>query len=88
MSWAALVIANPMLPNLMTAKLGMEGGAGFGWKDMTVVKLGAQWEASHDWTLRLGYATGKQPIPASEVMFNLLAPGVIEQHVTLGGHRQ
>jgi long-chain fatty acid transport protein len=36
-------------------------------------------------TLRGGYATGKQPIPESEVFFNILAPGVIENHATIGG---
>jgi len=77
-------IGNPMMPNLMSTPLGSDGGAGFGWKDMTVVKLGTQWKAAPDWTLRAGYSTGKQPVPESEVMFNILAPGVVEQHLTLG----
>ena len=76
-------IANPLMPNLMTAALGTDNGAGFGWKDMTVFKTGAQVRAA-DWTLRGGYAYGKQPIGESEVLFNILAPGVIEQHVTAG----
>ncbi len=77
-------IGNPMIPNLMTARLGDDGGAGFGWKDVTAYKLGLQWAASPSFTLRAGYAYAKQPIPESEVLFNILAPGVIEQHVTLG----
>jgi long-chain fatty acid transport protein len=77
-------IANPLLPNLMTAPLGADGGAGFGWKDMTVYKFGLQWAATPGVTVRAGYAYGKQPIPESEVLFNILAPGVIEQHVTAG----
>jgi long-chain fatty acid transport protein len=77
-------IGNPMLPNLMTARLGDDNGAGFGWKDVTAYKLGLQWVASPGLTLRAGYAYAKQPIPESEVMFNILAPGVIEQHVTVG----
>ncbi len=77
-------IANPMLPNLMTARLGDENGAGFGWQDMTIYKFGLEWKASEALTLRAGFATGKQPIPESEVLFNILAPGVIEQHATLG----
>jgi long-chain fatty acid transport protein len=77
-------IGNPMLPNLMTARLGDDGGAGFGWKDVTAYKLGLQWVANPGLTLRAGYAYAKQPIPESEVMFNILAPGVIEQHVTVG----
>ena len=33
-------INNPMIPNIMTAPLGADNGAGFGWKDMTIVKFG------------------------------------------------
>ncbi len=64
--------------------LGGNNGIGFGWKDMTTVKLGVQYEASNDWTWRAGYSHGNQPIPESEVFFNILAPGVIEQHFTAG----
>ncbi len=77
-------IANPMLPNLTSAGLGSTGGAGFGWKDMTVVKVGYQWQSSPDWTWRVGVSHGKQPIRGSEVMFNILAPGVMETHFTGG----
>ncbi|MBI1425574.1 MAG: hypothetical protein GC149_19235 [Gammaproteobacteria bacterium] len=64
--------------------LGGSDGAGFGWKDMTVYKLGYQWESSPDWTWRVGYSHGDQPIPTSEVVFNILAPAVIEDHVSFG----
>tara|TARA_R110001606_G_scaffold399310_1_gene584797 strand:+ start:126750 stop:128054 length:1305 start_codon:yes stop_codon:yes gene_type:complete len=64
--------------------LGGNNGLGFGWKDMTTVKLGLQYEASNDWTWRVGYSHGNQPIPKSEVFFNILAPGVMEQHFTAG----
>jgi long-chain fatty acid transport protein len=64
--------------------LGGNNGIGFGWKDMTTVKLGLQYEASNDWTWRAGYSHGNQPIPESEVFFNILAPGVMEQHFTAG----
>lgn len=77
-------IGNPLLPNLMQAPLGADGGAGFGWKDMTVLKLGVQYEINPTWTVRAGWAHGKQPIRSSEVLFNILAPGVIEDHVTFG----
>jgi len=77
-------VSNPLLPNLMQAALGTDGGAGFGWKDMTTVKGGAQLRAGEGWTWRAGYSYGKQPIPTSEVLFNILAPGVMEQHLTFG----
>ncbi len=64
--------------------LGGSDGAGFGWRDMTVYKLGYQWQAGREWTLRTGVSYGRQPIPSSEVMFNILAPGVQEWHFTAG----
>ncbi len=73
-----------MLPNLQQAPLGSKGAAGFGWDDMTVYKIGAQISITPGWTWRAGFSFGDQPIPESEVMFNILAPGVIEQHLTFG----
>jgi long-chain fatty acid transport protein len=35
--------------------------------------------------LRAGYNYGEQPIPQSETLFNVLAPGVVEDHYTIGG---
>lgn len=64
--------------------LGTSNSAGFGWKDMTVYKLGLSYELSKDMTLRAGYNYGKQPVPSSETMFNVLAPGVVEKHLTVG----
>jgi len=64
--------------------LGGSNGGGFGWEDMTVYKVGLRYRAGEDWTWRLGYSYGEQPIPASEMSFNILAPGVMEHHLTAG----
>jgi len=64
--------------------LGGDNGAGFGWEDMTVYKTGLAYKAGEDWTWRFGYSYGKQPIPESEMSFNILAPGVMESHLTAG----
>jgi long-chain fatty acid transport protein len=77
-------VGNDFLPNLATAPLGASAGAGFGWHDMTVYKAGLQYEASPDWTLRAGYSYGREPIRENEVLINILAPGVTEQHVSAG----
>jgi len=77
-------INNPLLPNLFQAQLGTDGGAGFGWQDVTAYKLGVQYVINPAWTIRGGYNYGEQPIPASETFFNFLAPGVVEDHWTLG----
>lgn len=54
---------------------------------MTVVKIGYQWQDG-DMTWRVGYSDGDQPIPSSEVTFNILAPGVMTKHVTFGFTKQ
>lgn len=64
--------------------LGGSDGIGFGWEDMTVYKLGYQWQSGNDWTWRVGYSQGDQPIAETEVLFNILAPGVMERHFTFG----
>jgi long-chain fatty acid transport protein len=65
-------------------QLGANDGPGFGWRDMTVYKLGLSYDYSKDLTLRGGFSTTRQPIPSKETMFNILAPGVVEDHLTLG----
>jgi long-chain fatty acid transport protein len=77
-------IGNTLLPNLLQAPLGSEGGAGFGWHDMTTFKFGMQRRLRTGWTWRAGYSYGKQPIPSSEALFNILAPGVEEHHAAFG----
>jgi len=83
-------VSNPLFPALGRAfmgdpsgLLGSAQGSGFGWEDMTVLKAGFQW-GSGAWTYRLGYSTTDQPIRDTEVLFNVLAPGVVEDHITFG----
>ncbi len=61
---------------------GGSNGAGFHWDDMTIYKLGYQWQTSSDWTWRVGASYGEQPI--DETTLNILAPGVQETHLTFG----
>lgn len=77
-------IANPMMPNMMNSQMGDENGAGFGWQDITVFKFGVACSAVEEWTFRAGYSIGDNPIPSSEVMFNILAPGVITNQLAFG----
>jgi long-chain fatty acid transport protein len=67
-----------------SACLGGPNGAGFGWQDVDVVKVGVEYQLDSKWTLRAGYNHSDNPIEPRDVTFNILAPGVIEDHVTLG----
>jgi len=79
-------VSNPLSKLTVSGQqLGSADGPGFGWQDMTVFKLGVSYAVSPGMTLRAGYATGKQPVPEGETFFNILAPGVVEDHITLGG---
>jgi long-chain fatty acid transport protein len=64
--------------------LGASGGGGFGWEDISVYRIGYEWQSNPAWTWRVGFAQNDQPIPSSEVVFNILAPAVQEQHLTFG----
>jgi len=72
-------------PSTNTAQLGTPNGRGFGWADVSVWKLGMQWQASPQWTLRAGVNIGDNPVRSRDVTFNILAPGVVTAHYTLGG---
>lgn len=65
-------------------QLGSKNGPGFAWKDVTAVKVGASYAWNENLTLRAGYNHSSQPIRSSETLFNILAPGVVQDHVTLG----
>ena len=64
--------------------LGGANGAGFGWRNMTIYKFGVNWRVDPAWTARFGVSHGAQPIPPSQMTFNILAPGVIDNHFAVG----
>lgn len=64
--------------------LGGGNGAGFGWQNVNAYKIGFEYQYSGELTLRAGYSHNDNPIRAQDVTINILAPGVIEDHVALG----
>ena len=64
--------------------LGADNGPGFGWADLNVFKLGVEWKQSQNLTLRAGYNHTNNPVSGANVTFNIIAPGVITDHYTLG----
>lgn len=57
---------------------------GFGWEDIAVVAVGAQYRLGEAVTLRGGYHYSENPIPDEQSMFNIPAPAVVQHHVTAG----
>ena len=76
-------VGNASLANLANG-LGSDNGAGFAWRDATTIKLGASYAYSDTLTVRAGYNHVNQPISNADTFFNILAPGVVKDHLTLG----
>lgn len=60
------------------------GPGGFGWSDIGVWKLGAEYKYNERWTLRAGWNHCDNPISSADAWANVPAPGVITDHITLG----
>ena len=71
-------------PSPTNLPLGASNGPGFGWKDINIYKLGVSYDYSPGLTLRAGVDHCDQPVQSNQVMLNLLAPGVVQDHLTLG----
>jgi len=76
--------AGGYIPNPNFAPLGSDNGAGFGWTDVMAYKFGLMYEVNSDWVLMAGFEHNENPISESELLFNILAPGVVQNHITLG----
>jgi long-chain fatty acid transport protein len=77
-------VGNAVASLFAGSQLGSNKGPGFGWRDVSVTKLGLSHRASTALTLRAGYSHSSQPVPAGETFFNILAPGVVQDHYTAG----
>jgi long-chain fatty acid transport protein len=77
-------VGNPVAALFAGVPLGADNGPGFGWRDVTTYKLGFALRATSRLTLRAGVSHLNQPIPDGETFFNILAPGVVEDHLSLG----
>ena len=64
--------------------LGGDNGGGFGWDNIDIFKIGLQWQTHSDVIMRFGYSHSDNPIDDDQVLFNILAPGVVEDHITIG----
>jgi long-chain fatty acid transport protein len=64
--------------------LGSPNGPGFGWQSINIYKAGVSYDYDPALTLRAGFNHCDQPIPDKEAFLNMLAPGVVQDHLTLG----
>ncbi len=71
-------------PRAISNPLGTNDGWGFGWDDVTVYKIGVNYAYNSQWTFRAGYNYAESPYDKDQALFNILAPGLVEKHVTAG----
>jgi long-chain fatty acid transport protein len=58
--------------------------AGFGWQNVFVFNLGAEYAVSDKLDLRGGYNHGEAAVTSDLVSVNLTTPGIVENHVSFG----
>jgi long-chain fatty acid transport protein len=76
-------LANPSFP-IWPNSFGGSNGTGLSWRDTDMASFGAEWRATKDLTLRVGYAYATNPIPSYAVSLNVLAPAISAHHVSGG----
>lgn len=82
-------VGNDSVGKLLSGQqLGDNNGPGFGWRDINLYKLGVSYAYSNNLTLRAGYNHNTQPIRDRDALLNVLAPGVVQDHLTLGASWQ
>jgi len=64
--------------------LGEDDGFGFGWENINVYRIAADYRYNNEWNFRAGYAYNDQPIPDDQLLFNILAPATPKVHATVG----
>lgn len=69
---------------LVPNALGTNDGYGFGWDDVWVYKIGVNYEYNPVWAFRAGFNYAEVPYDDDQSFFNILAPAVVEKHVTAG----
>ena len=64
--------------------LGTDDGLGFGWENINVYRLAADYRYNREWNFRAGFAYNDQAIPDDQLLFNILAPATPKIHGTVG----
>ncbi|WP_039376419.1 OmpP1/FadL family transporter [Parachlamydia acanthamoebae] len=76
---------NPLLPGFIPSRrLGKSKGIGFGWRNQTFYRVGADYALNDQLIVRAGYRYAKTPIRRSQTVTNQLLVDVIEHYITCG----
>ncbi|HUX83401.1 MAG TPA: outer membrane protein transport protein [Halothiobacillus sp.] len=72
------------LPTGPSTMFGGSAGPGFGWQNINAYKLGVSYAYDTSLTLRAGLNHCDQPIPNNQTLLNIVAPAVVQNHLSLG----
>jgi long-chain fatty acid transport protein len=59
-----------------------------GWRNIWVLGLGAQYQATDDLSVRAGYAFNQNPIAPENTTFNIASPAIIQHQLSVGASYQ
>ena len=65
--------------------LGGTNSAGFGWQNLTAIKVGVQWSATPAWIFRAGFNHADTVVRHDELLTNIVAPGAIIENIVTAG---
>lgn len=77
-------LSNKLLHNGALELLGAQHGPGFGFRNQTYYRVGADWQINDCWVVRAGYRFARAPFPKSQTTVNLLTLDTVESFATVG----
>ena len=75
---------NKLLHHGVLEKLGTRNGPGFGFRNQTYYRVGAEWQINDCWAVRAGFRHANSPVRRSQTTVNLLSIDCVEDFVTVG----
>lgn len=70
--------------NTTALNLGADNGAGFGWNNMDIFRIGVEHQTTESLKLRAGFSYADDFANGDQVLFNILAPATIKTHAGAG----
>jgi long-chain fatty acid transport protein len=77
-------VASASNPSSNPLPFGTDIAAGYGVRDLDVIKLGVEWAQSPSLTLRAGYSYNTAAIGSRDADLNIMTLGVVQHHITGG----
>jgi long-chain fatty acid transport protein len=77
-------LRNRLLHHGVLERLGTRHGPGFGFRNQTYYRIGAEWQIDDCWAVRVGFRHANSPVRKSQTTINLLTIDCVEDFATIG----